>query len=775
MSLDLSSSFHQFRIPMADKSRNGVLAFDQFRIDVEKLMLYRDDAEGLIPAKVAKTLAVLVESAGTILSKDELIERVWDDSIVEESNLTQYLYLLRKTLGTMPDGRPYIETLRRRGYRFNGAVHREERADSHIPKTAKPAVAAAAAAQATHGAVEREGNVLRVVDWKPTEIQPTVVEPAAPVVSKRRFPNVAIALLVVLALGGVTIAYFWPRLMASSINAEDRRELSVVRLTNGSFATGATISPDGNYFVYNEVSGETVRMYLQQVGQPSRTEIASFKDKAVYAKTFSPDGKFIYFHALTFGERLTWLYRIPTMGGSEPTRLLHHVSGPISFSPDGKEFVFVRLDDVTGRSSLIVADRDGRTERVILERRKPQLIWPSPIWSPDGNDIVFLLEDRDPRLNPLTRKLHILKVATGEVKPLSDENWDNVLRAVWTPDGSGIVMLATRWRDGYSMRRDQVYYVSYPQGISRRITTEGNRHETDSLGITKDGTILVVSGNRSSQIWALGGDGDSAKAVQLTRGSADGRAGLGPLPDGRIGFIARTAEDIILLIANADGSDAKQLPIGFPMCEELRADPNGNFFVFSAFVDGKSHLYRVNSDGSDVKQLTFGESTEIDSSISKDGKSIVYQSVTLDNGLEKNSIMKISSEGGTPQFLADQCTVPTYSPDGSLVSCVGTDKYQIVILSSADGSRVETHPLPVFAVSNFGIGWTPDSTGLIYIMSEKEVFNLWIQPRDGSKGRNLTNFSSGVIYRYAYTPDFSRIFVARGYPIQDVVLIKNYR
>ena len=88
---------------MADKSRNGVLAFDQFRIDVEKLMLYRDDAEVLIPAKVAKTLAVLVESAGTILSKDELIERVWDDSIVEESNLTQYLYLLRKTLGTMPD------------------------------------------------------------------------------------------------------------------------------------------------------------------------------------------------------------------------------------------------------------------------------------------------------------------------------------------------------------------------------------------------------------------------------------------------------------------------------------------------------------------------------------------------------------------------------------------------------------------------------------------------------------------------------------------------
>src|SRR5690349_13295412 len=107
MSLDLSSSFHQFRISMAGSSKNGTFVFDDFKLDADKLMLYREGEEVLIPAKVAKTLAVLVQSAGSILSKDELIDRVWEDSIVEESNLTQYLYLLRKTLGQMPDGRPY--------------------------------------------------------------------------------------------------------------------------------------------------------------------------------------------------------------------------------------------------------------------------------------------------------------------------------------------------------------------------------------------------------------------------------------------------------------------------------------------------------------------------------------------------------------------------------------------------------------------------------------------------------------------------------------------
>jgi DNA-binding winged helix-turn-helix (wHTH) protein len=109
---------------MAGNGKNGIFAFDLFRLDVGRLMLYRGEDEVSIAPKIVKTLAVLVENAGTIIPKDELIETVWADSIVEEANLTQYLYLLRKTLGAMPDGRPYIETLRRRGYRFNGKVQR---------------------------------------------------------------------------------------------------------------------------------------------------------------------------------------------------------------------------------------------------------------------------------------------------------------------------------------------------------------------------------------------------------------------------------------------------------------------------------------------------------------------------------------------------------------------------------------------------------------------------------------------------------------------------
>ncbi|HUR96762.1 MAG TPA: transcriptional regulator, partial [Pyrinomonadaceae bacterium] len=175
---------------MAGSNKNRIFVFDNFSLDAGKLMLYRDGEEVLIPAKVAKTLVVLVESAGSILAKDELIDRVWEDSIVEESNLTQYLYLLRKTLGAMPDGRPYIETLRRRGYRFNGDVRIEEE------RAAKPEPLPHDSRQPStqFGGIERDGNVLRVVDWQPSESPTVSGEPSRTELhsTNYKFPRVAI-------------------------------------------------------------------------------------------------------------------------------------------------------------------------------------------------------------------------------------------------------------------------------------------------------------------------------------------------------------------------------------------------------------------------------------------------------------------------------------------------------------------------------------------------------------------------------------------------------
>jgi len=102
--------------------------FGVFRIDVTERVLFGEkDVVSLTP-KAFDTLLVLVENSGHVLGKEELMEKVWPDSFVEENNLAQNISALRKALDEEGGGQKYIETVPKRGYRFVADV-RENRED----------------------------------------------------------------------------------------------------------------------------------------------------------------------------------------------------------------------------------------------------------------------------------------------------------------------------------------------------------------------------------------------------------------------------------------------------------------------------------------------------------------------------------------------------------------------------------------------------------------------------------------------------------------------
>ncbi|HJT66924.1 MAG TPA: transcriptional regulator [Pyrinomonadaceae bacterium] len=96
--------------------------FGAFRVDVVNRLLFHEGHSLSLTPKTVETLIALVQNEGELLNKDELLKTIWPDRVVEEGNLTQNIYLLRKTLGKAPDGRDYIETVPRRGYRFIGEL-----------------------------------------------------------------------------------------------------------------------------------------------------------------------------------------------------------------------------------------------------------------------------------------------------------------------------------------------------------------------------------------------------------------------------------------------------------------------------------------------------------------------------------------------------------------------------------------------------------------------------------------------------------------------------
>lgn len=107
---------------MMNRDLKRFYLFNVFRIDVTERILLREQRVVPLTPKAFAILLLLVENSGHVLSKDELMEKVWPDSIVEENNLTQNISALRKALGEASGGHKFIETVPRRGYRFVAEV-----------------------------------------------------------------------------------------------------------------------------------------------------------------------------------------------------------------------------------------------------------------------------------------------------------------------------------------------------------------------------------------------------------------------------------------------------------------------------------------------------------------------------------------------------------------------------------------------------------------------------------------------------------------------------
>lgn len=226
---------------------------------------------------------------------------------------------------------------------------------------------------------------------------------------------------------------------------------------------------------------------------------------------------------------------------------------------------------------------------------------------------------------------------------------------------------------------------------------------------------------------------------------------------------------------NADGSGLKQLSSGtLSVVEELRPDPKGRYFVFSGHKDGVNQLYRCDIDGGGIAQLTFDDSQPIDSSVSPDGEWIVYHSGISGKVVKAPRLFRIPMHGGKPDPFGDvECETPSYSPVGDLVSCIRGD--EIVVLSATDGRQLRTFRLLPYARVNFGARWTPDGRSIVYIRSDKGFANLWSQPFDGGPARQLTDFTIGDIYHFAFSQDGTRLFAARGQEVSDAILLRSYR
>jgi DNA-binding winged helix-turn-helix (wHTH) protein/Flp pilus assembly protein TadD len=121
-----------------DSAPESFYEFGPFRLDARRHVLLRDGQAISLAPKVFETLLLLVRNSGQVLKKSELIDAIWPDTFVEESNLAQHIFLLRKILGEDKNEHRYIVTVPGAGYRFVAQVRESVNSEAAYQQTAQP-------------------------------------------------------------------------------------------------------------------------------------------------------------------------------------------------------------------------------------------------------------------------------------------------------------------------------------------------------------------------------------------------------------------------------------------------------------------------------------------------------------------------------------------------------------------------------------------------------------------------------------------------------------
>jgi Tol biopolymer transport system component/DNA-binding winged helix-turn-helix (wHTH) protein len=769
-----------------DKPNRPLYEFGPFRLDAQAHLLYRGERAVPLTPKVFDTLLVLVEHRGQVLTKEALLQAIWPDSLVEESSLSQNIFLLRRMLKEDGDDRTFIETIPRRGYRFAAEVR-------PVAAEVRPVAAGVSQAVDIETVFQQRSETRIVIEDEfeaapdaPLRISETAAQltarpavatephratnlPAVRALIKRR-PASAWLLVAVFTLFIPTLivgSKTFSRSAHPKLQAETAfQTFDLNRLTDSGKVDKLAISPDGKYIAYVEENGQQ-SLWLRQRVSGNALELLPATESQFIGLSFSPDGNYLYYtlQATPAGQGI--LFRVATLGGPA-VKVLENVGSPIAFAPDGRQFAFVRGETGKAETLLMAANTDGSATRVVAQRTRPSFFAKQgPSWSPDGK--LIACAGGSIVLGKAKMGVLAVKVADGSSQEFAPPNWSWVGQVAWLPDGSGLALVS--WNEETPQLIDQLWLLSYPGGETRRITTDLEGFGGISLAGDAS-TLAALRADRHTGLWLVP-RGTERPARQIATGFSDPAGGefLALTPDGKIVFSSSVGGHPDLWLMEQDGTRKKQLTDD-PVEEErpvLTAD--GRYIYFGSKRAGVPHIWRVELDGSNLTQVTNGAG-ELSPSLTPDGRWPIYSHVA-----ENFSLWKIAVAGGAPVRLTNKAALnPALSPDGKWVACylknIPDAPLQLTLLSFNSDEPAKVLDAPSL-VNYPPLKWAPDGHAITYVKTQASVSNVWGQAPKGGPVKQLTNFTADQLFRFAWAPDGKRLLCERGTMQRDIVALSN--
>jgi eukaryotic-like serine/threonine-protein kinase len=553
----------------------------------------------------------------------------------------------------------------------------------------------------------------------------------------------------------LAIAAFGAYKLLNRPRAFNLQDMQITKLTDSGKAARVAISPDGREVVYVLVDGEKQSLWVRNV--PTKSDVQVLPPGAVVFSglSFSPDGNYIYFERAGNAADSADLYVMPVLGGTL-RQLIRNVNTPLSFSPDGKQFSFMRGGASSGGVQVCIANADGSGDR-LLATLPPGPFYYGASWSPNGKNIVASAVQLGKQIQWV---LSVVQVADGRVSELYS-NSNEIGRPVWMPDGDSLLVSMGFAEQSLS----QLWIVSFPSGERRRFTNDLANYDVQ-IDITHDGkTLAAIQQARISHIWTAP-QGQTAQAKQITFGESQDLR-VSSAPNGKL--LVRTHGTNLALI-NPDGSQRTPL---LPEAHNVGSYSScaDRYVLFDSIPASQVAVWRTEADGSNPTKLA---DEAVFPDCSRDGKWLVFS-----NALG-TKFFRLPIEGGTPTEISvthqNGDPMLRISPDGNWIAYLYEEarpaQEQIAIIPATGGAPVHLFPLPE---DTNEFRWSPDGKGVQFVLTHDGAANLWEQPVAGGPRRQITNFTSGLIFDFDWSRDGKQLFLAKGEINSDVILISNFR
>jgi eukaryotic-like serine/threonine-protein kinase len=571
------------------------------------------------------------------------------------------------------------------------------------------------------------------------------------------------------------------RSSARSAGTTESGAMQISQLTTTGDIDQGGISPDGRLVAYDRTQNGAVSLWMLQLATGSTAQISDLGTSAIVGgPRFSPDGNFLYFSTQALGAKAT-LYRVASLGGT-PEIVLDDVAVTISFSPDAKQFAFIRANHAKHETYLLTAEPDGSNVHIVATKKEPQEFWRTgPAWLPDGQHVAVVSGEN---VAIHGRGFEIVDLGTGTSAPLGNLNWRGIGRISWRSNPDAIVFSGY---EKYGEFREQLWEALYPSGQLRRISNDLNSY--GNAGLAADGSKLVATqGLLRGGLWlAPVSDPDSAQQITPGTSRLDG-TGLTWTGNSQIVYGYVGASSFRMAKLEIPGAQRTDLRLPGEMLAAPASCRGG--IVYSQGVKQSFSIWRAELNGGAPREIVPGPDS-YDPVCTPDGRFVVYQRA---EGNESR-LMRVAATGGTAQKLDDlNMKWPTISPDGrqiaalyftdpaavpklALISIEGGAPTQVIDLPTNLDFGDTPNNLPNYLAPN-NLAWTADGRSIIFPVVQKGVANLWIQSLPAPDGkpappRQWTHFFANGVTRFAISPDGKQILLARDAFTSDIVLVTH--